>query len=476
MRRKLRKADHRILRKAATHESPLVTRVLPALGHSANYAGLWWGIAGLLAASGERRARRAALRGMIAVGVASFGANVVSKKAVRRPRPPAHLMPVVPRHRRMPVTTSFPSGHSASAAAFATGVGLEWPALAAPIGLLAAGVAASRVAAGVHYPSDVVAGAALGLGAGVLTTWWWPTTLPGPAAAGAADAVASPTGEGVVIVVNSGAGSAGEDVRQVLAERLPDAEIVRPPDETDLAKVLAEAARRARVLGAAGGDGTINVAAKTAIEYGLPLLAIPAGTLNHFARDLGVETAEEAVDALRAGTAVAVDVGCAGEQVFVNTCSTGLYTDLVRYREKWERRVGKWPAMVIGLVHLLRRAQPQHLVIDGRHRRVWMVFAGNGGYLPTGFAPANRPRLDDGRLDVRIIDAERPFCRTRVVLAMVTGTLRWCSPYENTFASTVEISAPEGDLRLTVDGEFARVAPEVTVCKLPRALTVYRPG
>ena len=474
--RRLRGADQWVLTKAAESDAPLVTRVLPALGHTANYSRLWWGITGVLAASRNRRARRAALRGMIAVGVASFGANVVSKQAVRRPRPPVHLMPVVARRHRIPVTTSFPSGHSASAAAFATGIALEWPALAAPIGLLAAGVAASRVATGVHYPSDVLAGAALGMGAGILTLWWWPSAPPAPSAAGSAEAIRSPTGDGVVIVINPGAGSAGEEVVAALSRRLPDAEIVQPPADADLADVLADAARRGQVLGVAGGDGTVNVAARTAVEHRVPLLVIPAGTLNHFARDLGVETVEDAIGALQAGTAVGVDLGRAGEEVFVNTLSTGLYTDLVRYREKWERRVGKWPALFIGLVHVLRRTQAQDVVIDGRNRHVWMVFAGNSRYLPTGFAPTSRPRLDDGALDVRIVDAERRFSRTRVVLAVLTGTLRWCKPYEGALVSSLGLRVPGGKLHLTVDGEFARVAPEVTVRKLPQALTVYRPG
>jgi diacylglycerol kinase family enzyme len=164
------------------------------------------------------------------------------------------------------------------------------------------------------------------------------------------------------------------------------------------------------------------------------------------------------------------------DHVFVNTCSTGLYTDLVRYREKWERPVGKWPAMLIGLVHVLRRAQPQELLIDGRRRRVWMVLAGNGRYLPTGFAPTSRPRLDDGLLDIGIVDAETPLARSRVVWVVLTGTLRWCRPYEGTAAARLDLTAPGGLLHLALDGEFTRIAPQVTVTKRPRALTVYRPA
>jgi undecaprenyl-diphosphatase len=256
---------------------------------------------------------------------------------------------------------------------------------------------------------------------------------------------------------------------------LPDAEVVEPPEGADLVGIFADAASRCRVLGAVGGDGTINVATKAAADHRVPLLVIPAGTLNHFARELGVESPEAAVGALQAGEAVRVDLGAVDGEVFANTCSTGLYTDLVRYREKWERRLGKWPAMLVGLVHLLRRAQPQDLVLDGRPRRVWMVFAGNCQYLPTGFAPSSRARLDDGLLDIRLIDAEVPLARTRIAVAVLTGTLRWCRAYQGTTAHELKISSPSGQLHLTLDGEFLSVTPNVTIGKRAQSLTVYRP-
>ncbi|MFD2419848.1 bifunctional phosphatase PAP2/diacylglycerol kinase family protein [Amycolatopsis pigmentata] len=472
--RRIPAMDRWVLTKMGTRD-PKIIRYLPLLGRSANYNRLWWGISALLAVTGDKRARRAGLRGIIAAVVASFAANILAKQAVRRPRPPIDLTPIHRRLRRFPQTTSFPSGHSASAAAFAAGVAIEFPVLAAPIGVIAAGVAASRVVTGVHYPSDVVAGSALGVGAGVLTLWWWPRTTPGPAMVENVPGPALADGEGLVVIVNSAAGSAGEDLCEVLERRLPKAELIEHPGDADLADVLAAAARRCRVLGVAGGDGSINVAARIAVEHDVPLLAIPAGTLNHFAKDLGVGNADEAIDALQAGETVRVDLGRVDGQVFVNTCSTGLYTDMVRYREKWERRLGKWPAVLVGLVHVTRRAKPQELMIDGRPRRVWMVFAGNGRYEPTGFAPSSRPQLDDGLLDVRIVDAERPLARSRIVWALLTGTLPWCGPYEGGTATEVKISAPDGLLHVTVDGEFTEVNPQMTITKEPRALAVYRP-
>ena len=92
-------------------------------------------------------------------------------------------MPPARRPGRTPVTTSFPSGHAAAAAAFTTGVGLEMPALAAPVGALAAATGMARVVNGVHFPSDIAAGFAVGVGVGMLTLRWWPLRRFEPAAA-----------------------------------------------------------------------------------------------------------------------------------------------------------------------------------------------------------------------------------------------------------------------------------------------------
>ena len=101
---------------------------------------------------------------------------------MRRPRP-AGEVPLARRPGRTPVTSSFPSGHAAAAAAFATGVGLEMPALAAPVGALAVAVGVARVVNGVHYPSDIAGGWVFGVGVGMLTLRWWPLRRSEPAAA-----------------------------------------------------------------------------------------------------------------------------------------------------------------------------------------------------------------------------------------------------------------------------------------------------
>jgi undecaprenyl-diphosphatase len=143
--------------------------------------------------------------------------------------------------------------------------------------------------------------------------------------------------------MNCGAGTTSGELAASLAEELPDASIEVASEGNDLAALLEKAAGRARILGIAGGDGSVQLAAGLAADKGLPLLVIPAGTFNHFATDLGVRSAAEALDALRAGDSVLVDMAMAGQRTFLNTASTGVYVDLVRAREELEERLGKWP-------------------------------------------------------------------------------------------------------------------------------------
>jgi membrane-associated phospholipid phosphatase len=135
------------------------------LSGAADYSRLWLAIAAVVAVAGGRRGRRAALEGVVAIGVTSATVNLGVKPVARRRRP-ERARPALfeDRHVPMPRSASFPSGHAASAFAFAYAVGRHLPVLALPIRLLAAAVAYSRVHTGVHYPGDVVIGSVAGAG------------------------------------------------------------------------------------------------------------------------------------------------------------------------------------------------------------------------------------------------------------------------------------------------------------------------
>jgi undecaprenyl-diphosphatase len=242
----------------------------------------------------------------------------------------------------------------------------------------------------------------------------------------------------------------------------------------DLPAVLRRAAHAARILGVAGGDGTINLAAGIALDFGLPLLVIPAGTFNHFAADLGIGSAGDAVAAVQAGEAVLVDVGVAGQRSFVNTASTGAYADLVRAREQLEGTLSRRLASVVALIQVLRRARPHELILDGQARRLWLFFAGNCVYEPRGMAHAYRPDMSDGYLDVRLVEAA-PLARCRLVAAVITATLGRCRVYRAWQSRSARISSADGSpIWLSVDGEAATAEPGLSLGKRPHDLLVYR--
>jgi len=162
-----RELDRRLMRRAVAKRSLALDPVLVRITRAANYSRLWLAVAALLSACGGARGRRAAWRGVWSIALAAAVANGPVKLLVRRRRPAARGLPALI---RVPRSTSFPSGHSASAFAFATGACLEAPALAPLLVPLASAVAYSRVHTGVHYPSDVAAGAAIGVTSGALVS------------------------------------------------------------------------------------------------------------------------------------------------------------------------------------------------------------------------------------------------------------------------------------------------------------------
>ena len=166
-----RKVDHAVYAAIAHTPTPTLDEGMSALSRAANYSRLSMVSAAALALVGGRTGRRAAAQGLASVAVTSAVVNLVVKPVGRRRRPDraAEAVPVA-RQVRMPTSLSFPSGHSAAAFAFATGVGNLLPGVAIPLHALAGAVAYSRVHTGVHHPSDVVVGSGLGTILAQLTT------------------------------------------------------------------------------------------------------------------------------------------------------------------------------------------------------------------------------------------------------------------------------------------------------------------
>ncbi len=496
--RRLGRADRWAFDRVAAARLRGLEYVLPRLSRIADHGVLWFTSAGVMGLTGRPRLRRAALRGSIAVAVASPAVNLIGKHAFRRKRPVVDLVPPIRIRWKLPTSHAFPSGHSASAAAFATGVALEAPRpVAIPVAATAAAVAFSRVYTGAHYPGDVLAGLGIGALAGLGTRMVWPARPPVARVEPAGErARVTEDGRGLVTVANLGAGPGGESggislpgrpeaTLDLLERELPAAEVVRLGPDADLDKAFGEAAERADALGVIGGDGTVNAAARAALQHGVPLLVVPGGTFDHFARALGVESAAQAIAAYRSGRLGRVDVAYAApasgaggdeERPFLNTASFGAYTELVDRRERLERRIGKWPALAVAAVRTLRHSEPVDLYVDGHKYRVWLAFVGNCVFGSRGAAPTWRRRLDDGRLDVRMVVTGRRVPRVRAVAAVLAGHMHVTPGYREWRASGLEVVSADGGLRLARDGEVSSMPAAVRFGKHAGALAVFCPA
>lgn len=399
--------------------------------------------------SGARGLRRAALRGLVAL------ASVASL-------------------RRLPLFRGRDSD-GAMSGAFVTGAGLEAPFAALPLSALSLAVDRRSERGFWRRAIAILSGATVAL----VTKRFWPVP---PEATSTAPKVWLPEhaepnegGDGLTIVVNADSGN-GEPPTAQLRELLPKANVIEVEinQGDELRKALDQALSEGAIaLGVAGGDGSINTAAQVALDAEKVLMVVPGGTFNHLGMALGVETVDDAVDAVEEGQAVGIDVSTIAGQVFLNTASFGSYVELVDARERLEHRVGKWPAVVIALVRVLRKSEPVEVELEGRPCKIWMAFIGNCRYHPSGFAPSWRERLDDGLLDFRYVSAEEPFARTRLILAVLTGRLGRSKIYRQACVENLHIRSLQGGMRLARDGETFDGPEEFEVEKLDKRLAVF---
>ena len=173
--------DEAAYRAIAETPTPTLDTALRRLSRAADKSRLWIGTAAVMAVVGGSRGRRAALAGVAAIGVTSAVVNLGFKPLARRNRPDRAEAEHSGRHVLMPESTSFPSGHSASAFAFAESVSGTLPLLGIPLRLAAATVAYSRIHTGVHYPGDVIVGSLIGMTAGELVSVAAQRTVTAPA-------------------------------------------------------------------------------------------------------------------------------------------------------------------------------------------------------------------------------------------------------------------------------------------------------
>jgi undecaprenyl-diphosphatase len=270
------------------------------------------------------------------------------------------------------------------------------------------------------------------------------------------------------------------------------------PDDTDLEELrqvfrghrveecapadLAEAVRKAvhegvAFVGIAGGDGSISAGAHELVNTGVPLLAVPAGTRNHFARDVGTGAWEDAIAAVGpSGRVREIDVGQVNGRTFVNNSSIGLYPKIVVRREAGQQRLPKGVANLVAGWEQLRHGHRMRVEVDGEPHAAWLVFVGNGIYGDGLLDLGDRQTLDEHVLDVRVVRADRPLARLRIVGAVLLGRLAR-SPLVIRMRCRVCTLDPRGSkVEVALDGEVQHLPTPLRYESLSGALRVLAPA
>ncbi|HVF07209.1 MAG TPA: diacylglycerol kinase family protein [Actinomycetota bacterium] len=283
---------------------------------------------------------------------------------------------------------------------------------------------------------------------------------------------------GYLLVANDDAGAGGDDLLAHVRSRLADALVVTLEPGLDLAEHVGSAKADDRVIVAVGGDGTVNAVAQQVVAAGGTMGLVPAGTLNHFARDLGLAETDDAIEALERAETTLVDVGRVGDRLFVNNLGIGLYPEVVRRRERQEDTIGKWPALVVSAVQVFFDFDPLEGVVeaDGDRRvlEAAAVFVGNNMFSTEPGRVGTRERLDEGVFDLRIVrTSESVRARSNQAWHAITRLPR---RVVRTTARRVRVELRDGARPIALDGEEIGDREVVDIAMEPGALRVVVPA
>jgi diacylglycerol kinase family enzyme len=227
-----------------------------------------------------------------------------------------------------------------------------------------------------------------------------------------------------------------------------------------------------------GGDGTLGGAAAVLADTPTALAMLPLGTRNHLARQLGIPLdLDEAAAVAAGGQRKRIDLGAAGEQVFVNNASFGLYTRFVRERDRQSRP--KWLKSLPATWHVLRhmRAQRFALTIEGEPRELTtpLLFVGNNQYSMDAGHLGEREALDDGELSLYAVAAQARSGLIGFALRALVGLARPERDFvECASASEITIEG-QGWIEGALDGELQWLQLPLTLRSMPNALGVVVP-
>ena len=298
----------------------------------------------------------------------------------------------------------------------------------------------------------------------------------------------------VTVLWNSAAGWSDSDEESSRVDQILSAEgalvtMRRMSKGEDIVEVARELIRQgSEVLVAAGGDGTVNAVASALVHTPAALGVIPAGTLNHFARDLSVPLdLDGAALTVREGHEVVVDVGSVNGRVFINNSVLGLFPVYRSAREAYERhglsktRVGRFIAVCRALLRVLWQFPHLKLELaleDGTNKKVQTAFVlvGNNEHELENWNIGHRETLNEGRLWVYVMRRCSRWAMVKYFARFLLKRFSRHSAFDIYRARQIHVEARSKTIRVGVDGEIVRMETPLVYRSLPNSLRVIAPA
>jgi YegS/Rv2252/BmrU family lipid kinase len=259
-------------------------------------------------------------------------------------------------------------------------------------------------------------------------------------------------------------------------------EVVHVAQGLDCVSLIRDRMREGtRLFVAAGGDGTINAVIQPLVHTDAILGVIPAGTYNHFAKDLGIPLSwREALDVVVSGATRPIDTARINERFFVNNISMGLYPELVARREEKGRDYPRWKARLYAAFGTLQKVPHVAVTLDSEHHqeviRTHVLMISNNGYdLSRLGIEAPRLALEEGRLSVYWLPHMPRLALTRFVAHYLAGRVRETPGFRSFRTSRIKVDSSKKHLHIGVDGEVVTMATPLLITIAPQSLSVKVP-
>lgn len=294
-----------------------------------------------------------------------------------------------------------------------------------------------------------------------------------------------------LVILNAGSGAGGAEAsREMITRVLRDAGMtvrcVTLAAGLDLDGEVQSAVRSgASLVIAGGGDGTVNAVANCIRAHSVQLGILPLGTLNHFARDLGIPVdLEAALSVIVDGHTEPVDAAEVNGRLFINNSSVGMYPRIVRLRERYKGRwVGKWVVAAWATLRVTRSGSVLRVQLSAEGVQVTrttpLVFVGNNAYRMAGLDAGSRASVQGGALGLYVVKTTGQWRLLRLVWRILARTAQRSGELVMLTTASATIDVPDDAsvtrLEVAMDGEVVMLDLPLAYRSLPGALTLCVP-